>query len=353
MKNDLVLVKIDKARYFLEKAKSLQEVKQVIALADAAKVYSKRVNASIETINYAAEIRLRAERRLGEILDKTPKNKGESGRFRRAGGTISEPPDTLASTGISKKTSSRAQQLFKISEPDFEAALKHNGELNPNRVVKDLVKKRQMDARQSKRNEASRGVNIHNQIFVGDFRDHDQVKDGSLSLIFTDPPYNREALKMFPDLADFATSKLADGGSIVFYLGQIQLPEALEIFCKQLRYWWTCACVYYGSKGLMREYGIKVGWKPLLWFVKGTRDDKETIVEDVFNGGREKSHHDWQQSQSEAEYWIEKLCPKDGIVCDPFLGSGTTAVAAQKLKRKWIGFEIDQATAAIASRRLL
>ena len=102
----------------------------------------------------------------------------------------------------------------------------------------------------------------------------------------------------------------------------------------------------------MREYGIRVGWKAVLWFVKGTRDDKQDIVHDVMSGGREKSHHDWQQSQSEAEYWIDHLCPIDGIVCDPFLGGGTTAAAAKSLGRKWIAFEKCPDQAKIAMGRL-
>jgi len=73
---------------------------------------------------------------------------------------------------------------------------------------------------------------------------------------------------------------------------------------------------------------------------------------DALSSQREKDLHDWQQSESEASYWIERLCPPDGLVCDPFLGSGTTAAAATKLGRKWIGFEIDADTAKIASARL-
>ena len=102
----------------------------------------------------------------------------------------------------------------------------------------------------------------------------------------------------------------------------------------------------------MREYGVRVGWKPMLWFVKGTRDDKSNIVFDIVTGDKTKEFHDWQQDEADAAYYIENLCPEDGIVCDPFLGGGTTAVAAQSLKRQWVGFEIDSETALIASRRL-
>lgn len=77
--SDGVLAKIERARLFLEEAKTMQEVKEVIALADAARVYGKRVQATIETTNYAAEIRLRAERRLGEMIHEAPKNTGAKG----------------------------------------------------------------------------------------------------------------------------------------------------------------------------------------------------------------------------------------------------------------------------------
>ena len=41
-----------------------------------------------------------------------------------------------------------------------------------------------------------------------------------------------------------------------------------------------------------------------------------------------------------------------GLVCDPFLGSGTTAVACERLKRKWIGIEISEEYCAIAVKRI-
>ncbi|MBN8422265.1 MAG: site-specific DNA-methyltransferase [Verrucomicrobia bacterium] len=53
---------------------------------------------------------------------------------------------------------------------------------------------------------------------------------------------------------------------------------------------------------------------------------------------------------------IDKLiaCSTDAgdLVIDPFLGSGTTAAAAKKLKRKWLGIEKDSNYFKIAKRRL-
>ncbi|HOV32845.1 MAG TPA: site-specific DNA-methyltransferase [Candidatus Hydrogenedens sp.] len=43
---------------------------------------------------------------------------------------------------------------------------------------------------------------------------------------------------------------------------------------------------------------------------------------------------------------------KDSIVLDPFIGSGTTAVAAKRLGRKFIGIDINQEYIEIAQKRL-
>ncbi|MBR9704637.1 site-specific DNA-methyltransferase [Candidatus Pacearchaeota archaeon] len=53
------------------------------------------------------------------------------------------------------------------------------------------------------------------------------------------------------------------------------------------------------------------------------------------------------------EFCIKSGCPKNGIVLDPFMGSGTTAIVAKKLRRKFIGFDLNKNYIKIANRRLL
>lgn len=265
---------------------------------------------------------------------------------------IAKVADVSHDTVAKVKIINKAVESGKVS-PQVVAKL-HSGEVSINRVARDVKEAMASEKRQVQRKEAAASVEpqFFDNVHVGDFRDHfDKVADGSLSLIFTDPPYDRKAIDLFDGLGEFANAKLADGGSLLAYVGHIQIPEAINALSKSLRYWWVCCCLHSGGESLMKEYGIRVGWKAMLWFVKGTRDDKQNIVRDVVSGGREKSHHDWQQSQSEAEYWIENLCPSDGIVCDPFLGGGTTAAAAISLKRKWVGFEIDHDQAVLAMQR--
>jgi len=40
------------------------------------------------------------------------------------------------------------------------------------------------------------------------------------------------------------------------------------------------------------------------------------------------------------------------VVLDPFCGSGTTCLAAQRLGRRWVGYEINEEYCALARRRV-
>lgn len=50
--------------------------------------------------------------------------------------------------------------------------------------------------------------------------------------------------------------------------------------------------------------------------------------------------------------FIQCFCPPNGIVLDPFMGSGSTAVAVKKLKRNYLGFEISAEYCEIAAERI-
>ena len=58
-----------------------------------------------------------------------------------------------------------------------------------------------------------------------------------------------------------------------------------------------------------------------------------------------KPHNIWSD-------YIDHYCPKDGIVLDPFMGSGTTAVVAKKLNRQYLGYETMPEYCEIANNRL-
>jgi hypothetical protein len=71
-------------------------------------------------VNYAAEVKIRAERLLGEMLAQTPKNEGGNPNLTSS---KSEPVATLEEIGVDKKLSMRSQQLASVPIQTFEDAL--------------------------------------------------------------------------------------------------------------------------------------------------------------------------------------------------------------------------------------
>ena len=52
------------------------------------------------------------------------------------------------------------------------------------------------------------------------------------------------------------------------------------------------------------------------------------------------------------KYIIKMITPKDGIVFDPFTGSGTTLVACKELGYNFVGCELEQKYVDITNERL-
>ena len=67
----------------------------------------------------------------------------------------------------------------------------------------------------------------------------------------------------------------------------------------------------------------------------------------------ENTDHPTQKPEKLIAKIILASCPPDGIVFDPFLGSGTTSVVAKKLGRNYIGIEMNTEYALWAEKRLL
>ena len=104
----------------------------------------------------------------------------------------------------------------------------------------------------------------------------------------------------------------------------------------------------------MKQRFVFVHWKPLLWFVKGTLAESTDSIDDYIKSQKpDKLLHPWQQSTIEAEHVIKKLTiATNQIVFDPFMGSGTTGIAARKQNRKFIGIEKEPDIFEIARREI-
>lgn len=65
-----------------------------------------------------------------------------------------------------------------------------------------------------------------------------------------------------------------------------------------------------------------------------------------------ENNHPAQYPEELASWIIKLLSPKEGSVLDPFMGSGTTAVACIKEKRKYLGIEVSPEYCKIAESRI-
>ena len=62
--------------------------------------------------------------------------------------------------------------------------------------------------------------------------------------------------------------------------------------------------------------------------------------------------HPTQKPEAMLERIITASSNKGDTVLDPFMGSGTTAVVAKKLNRKWIGIEQSKTYVRLAEKRI-
>jgi site-specific DNA-methyltransferase (adenine-specific)/modification methylase len=67
--------------------------------------------------------------------------------------------------------------------------------------------------------------------------------------------------------------------------------------------------------------------------------------------GNEERYHPTQKPL-EVMKWVIELCPKSDTILDPFMGSGTTGVAAVQMGRKFIGIEREPKYFEIACKRI-
>ena len=190
------------------------------------------------------------------------------------------------------------------------------------------------------------------KVLIGDFRLLSRdIPDDSVDMIFTDPPYDEKSVPLYEEMAIMVARVLKPGSSLISYCSQYALDKILLLMGQHLRFWWVLAVKHGGGySGLTRK--TYECWKPMVWFVKEHNGSDEFVLDLVESVPATKAEHDGQQSSMEAEYYIDKLTVPGGTVLDPFCGSGTICIAAMKLGRKSIAFEIDEPTAKKAMKRI-
>ena len=162
------LVLIDRANTALAEATTVEEVKDIRDTAQAVQSYLRQQSATLEIQNHAAELKLRAERKLGELLDGTIQH----------GGDPKSHDVTLENLGVAKIQSSRWQQEATVPDEDFEnyvaVTKERGGELT---TVGLLRRAKELDA------EAKRAANA-------DLVASAPPLTGTFTTIVIDPPWD-------------------------------------------------------------------------------------------------------------------------------------------------------------------
>ena len=139
---------------------------------------------------------------------------------------------------------------------------------------------------------------------------------------------------------------LKPGHLLVAYSGQYHLPEVLQRLAEHLEYVWLGSLsTQGGAHNQVQRKHIHSVCKPILFFARAPYQPGPWFQDGYSAGGRERDPeqhlHVWEQDGAAAAYYIERLTAPGALVADPFLGSGTFALAARQLGRSIVGAETD------------
>jgi hypothetical protein len=254
--------------------------------------------------------------------------------------------------------------LYELSqlEPDLLEAAIQSGAVHPQlerKEAKALVIEYKM-----------RAAEVSFDLIHDDFREV-EVEPGSVNAIITDPPYPAEFLPLYgirygneqdggdefqeEGLSEFAAKALKPGGLCAVMVGQTHLPEVMERLSSRLDYHWTMAYLTPGGQAV-QVFPRKVNtfWKPILIYRNGEGDASEwfgDVAKSEVNDNDKRFHH-WGQSESGMADLVKRLTRPGDMIFDPFLGAGTTGVAALALGRSFIGCDVNSDHVDAARERL-
>jgi hypothetical protein len=286
----------------------------------------------------------------------------ESNRRRRGGEPwVADPPPMVEpptqksrdlaalAVGGSGRGIQRVKRVIE-SAPDL-APLLRSGQLPVNRADR-IIRDREAEQRriqQARREAAAEAMPSTVDIRHGDFREVLTDLSG-VDAIITDPPYPREFLPLLGDLAAWADQVLAPDGVLAVLIGQTHLPDVYQLLSGHRPYRWTCAYLTEGPGYVSHPRRIQYNWKPLILNGNGPR--LADVVRSEASDADAKNNHKWGQDYGAFHTIVERLTTRGQTVVDPFMGAGTTLLAAHALGRHTIGCDVDSAAVATSRERL-
>jgi len=190
-----------------------------------------------------------------------------------------------------------------------------------------------------------------------------EIPSESIDAIITDPPYglNTKGIHNDADLSVFYKSLPGlhrvlkkDGWFITFFSTKF-LPKLFEN--NPFTYFWQI--VLYCPEGSVRSPIGITKYMSCFIFKKGTPkiiQRNKDILKDTPGKLIEPDEGFINHPTPKPKHFIKKLMRmftrEEDLILDPFIGSGSTAVACKQLKRHFIGFEINPKYVKLANNRL-
>lgn len=202
-----------------------------------------------------------------------------------------------------------------------------------------------------------------NKILFGDCLEiMKKIPDNVIDVIITDPPYGINKNKILGDesLAIWKAS-LSDSFRVLkpisfycLFCSVEKIPEVMQEATKLFDYRWQV--IFYVNNGMVRgSMGFSV-YYPCLIFMKGQAKIRKQLkdVYEVSTSSKEMKQrvHPYQKDLGFVSKLVETCSNESNIVLDPFIGSGTTALACIKTNRRFIGIEKDQYYWEVANKRI-
>jgi len=194
-----------------------------------------------------------------------------------------------------------------------------------------------------------------NEIICGDFRKIcSQWPLCCVDMIFTDPPYIKEGIPLYEDVAKTAKMVVKNGGFVFTYASDYWLHKTFPKMCQHLDYFYLFHLLNHGAHASIFPRKLFAASKSILGFSHRKPVLKKWVSNLVPVSPRVKEHREdnWEQKTKDAEYFIDGFSNENDIILDPMCGSGTTCVAAKELGRNYIGIDISEKYCKVSRERL-
>ena len=184
-----------------------------------------------------------------------------------------------------------------------------------------------------------------------------EIENKSIDLVLTDPPYNvnRKYDGKYNDNKDDYKFWCKEWFNLLF---KFQSPMIFSIGLKNLNMWyeikppdWIYCWFKNNNMGKGNTFSNISIWEPFLIYGKTKRIGTDGIYLPIIPQ-KDTGGHDCPKPLKLFIRLINDLTNKMNLIFDPFIGSGTTAVACEHLNRRWIGIEISQTYCDIAAERI-